>query len=89
MIYGVRSSGNIAECALRRTAQLSREEFPRVCDVILFDTYMDDCISGGNSPEEMYSVSDNMMVSLAKGGFTLKGFTFSGEHPPEHLSKFG
>ena len=27
-IYGIRSSGNLAECALRRTAELTKSEYP-------------------------------------------------------------
>ena len=45
-IYGVRPSGNIAECGLRRTAELSREVYPKAYGVITYDTYVDDMLSG-------------------------------------------
>ena len=34
LIYGVRSSGNLTECALRRTAELCKDEYPRDFHVI-------------------------------------------------------
>ena len=52
--------------------------FPRVCDVILHDTCMDDCISGETSLDLMLSFADEMTTSVAKIGFTFKGFTCSG-----------
>ena len=86
LIYGVRPSGNLAECGLRRTAEISREEFPEAFDIITNDTYVDDCVSGTEGPQRTLKVTDDLQIVLAKGGFTLKGFVISGEDPPEHLS---
>ena len=88
-IYGVRPSGNQAECAIRRTAELSGEEFPDARDAICDDTYVDDCMSGTESKKDTLRVTDEIQVALAKGGFTLKGFSMSGEDPPKHLSADG
>ena len=46
LIYGVRSSGNLAEYGLRLTAEICKSECPEAYDVITYDTYMDDCLSG-------------------------------------------
>ena len=89
LIYGVRSSGNQAECALRRAAELSRDDYPDVCDVINNDTYVDDCLSGTMSSDETNRVTDEMQHCLAKVGFTLKGFSISGASPPSHVSSNG
>ena len=86
LIYGVRSSGNLAECGLRRTAELSKDEFPKAYDVIMHDTYVDDCMSGSESHERTLQVTDELQMILSKGGFTLKGFVMSGEDPPKILS---
>ena len=51
-IYGVVSSGNVAECALRKVAELTRSEFPKAYDTIMNDLYVDDCISGDVSLTE-------------------------------------
>ena len=81
-IYGVRPSGNIAECGLRRTAELSREAY----DVITYDMYVDDMLSGTGGLDRTFAVTDELQATLAKGGFTLKGFAISGEGLPETLS---
>ena len=86
LIYGVRSSGNQAECGLRRTAELSRDMYPDVYDVITNDTYVDDCLSGTTSSRETERVTDEMQHALAKGGFTLKGFMMTGVSPPSNMS---
>ena len=68
LIYGVRPSGNLAVCGLRRTAELCRNEFPDVYDVIIHDTYMDGCLSGSDSYEETLRITDELHVALKKGG---------------------
>ena len=84
-IYGIRSSGNLAECALRRTAELTKSEYPLAHDVIVNDVYVDDCLSGSNTENER-SKTVEFPLAIAKGGFKLKGFTFSGMHPPENVA---
>ena len=86
LIYGVRPSGNLAQCALRRTAELCAEKFPCALDPILKDTYMDDCISGSESPEASRMAMDHIQCTTNVGGFDTKGFVYSGEDPPEALS---
>ena len=86
LIYGVRPSGNLAQCALRRTAELCAEEFPRALNPILKDTYMDDCISGTEGPESSRLTMDEIQCAVTKGGFSVKGFVVSGEDPPAALS---
>ena len=46
LIYGVKSSGNQAEYALRATADLFKDEYPIQNRMIREDTYVDDCPSG-------------------------------------------
>ena len=50
---------------------------------------MDDCISGNDTFEERDAATDQVKLSLGEGGFTLKGFTFSGEDPDITLSADG
>ena len=49
LIYGVRSSGNQAETGLRKTADISKNEYPEVCEIIHKDIYVDDCLSGSST----------------------------------------
>ena len=89
LIYGVRPSGNLAECALRRTVELTKEEFPLAYRPITFDTYMDDCASGTENEESSRRVMDQIQLSGAKGGFSFKGCSFSGSLPPANMSQDG
>ena len=89
LIYGVKSSGNQAERALRLTAEHYKEEYKEVNDIIKNDTYVDDCLSGQVSTEESFQRADELELVLMHGGFRLKGFTFSGFDPPKVLSEDG
>ena len=87
LIYGVKTSGNQAERALRETATFCMNEYPKQYQVIQDDIYVDDCLSGGASYEVTKTITDDLQIVLSKGGFRLKGITFSGFAPPPHLSK--
>ena len=85
-IYGVRSSGNVAECAVRKTAELTKELYPKAYDVMMDQLYVDDCMSGANSEKERSSKAEELTGALGMGGFKLKGFTFSGFDPPPNIA---
>ena len=97
LIYGVRTSGNQAERALRETTKIFAEEYPRQNEVIQKHTYVDDCASGETafnekgeickeaSYKKCRKVTDDLQIVLNKGNFKLKGVVFSGMEPPEHL----
>ena len=87
LIYGVKSSGNQAEHALRLTASLSKNEFQEANNMIQNDVYVDDCMSGENSIELCHKRADEINLVLTRGGFSLKGFTFSKSDPPQELSQ--
>ena len=89
LIYGVRPSGALAERGLRLTAEKMGHLYPRAAEVINNDVYVDDCASGEMTVEERSSTNNVVRGVLGKGGFDLKGFTFSGSDPPAHLSKDG
>ena len=88
-MYGTRSSGNVAESAIRKVAEINKEKFPKAYEVITKDFYVDDCLSGAESVEAAHQLADQITSSIAPGGFLLKGFIFSGQDPPEHLTKNG
>ena len=89
LIYGVRSSGNQAEFGLRKVAQISQKEFPKVNEIINKDVYVDDCITGEDTREAAHHRADELELVLNRGGFRLKGVTFSGENPPDNLTDDG
>lgn len=89
LTFGLKPSGNQAQRAIRMAADLQKSDFPRESEVIHNDTYVDDTISGENSETERDLVTDGLIIVLDNAGFPLKGFTFSGFDPPEHLTKNG
>ena len=89
LICGVKSSGNQAERALRETVKLSQVEYPKVNEIVKNDIYVDNCISGEQSEREALKRADELEVVLNRGGFVLKGITFSNQDPPESLSNDG
>ena len=89
LIYGVKSSGNQAECGLRLTAELSKAKYPKANEIVQNDIYVDDCMSGEPTQELLFQRADELALVLRKGGFGLKGFTFSGRDPPADLSEDG
>jgi len=93
LIYGVKSSGNQAERGLRETVCLFADKYPEVYSIVSKDVskdvYVDDCISGCSTHSQSLMVADQLKVVVNHGGFALKGFTFSGQHPQQSLSTNG
>ena len=89
LIYGVKSSGNQAERALRLTADNYKSQYQQVNEIIKNDVYVDDCLSGQNTTDDSFERADELDIVLMHGGFQLKGFTFSGFDPPKSLSEDG
>ena len=89
LIYGVRSSGNQAQCALRKTANLMETKYSRAAEIINTDTYVDDTISGEKDPATLNKSIRELKALVKSGGFDFKGITQSGEDPPSHLSEDG
>ena len=87
IIYGVRSSGNQAQCAVRKIAEMFAEQFPEVLKIINKQTFMDDCMGGEDSQESSEATQVNLEYVLRMGGFQLKGFSVSGEDPPKDLAR--
>ena len=85
-IYGVTPSGNQAERAMRETANMQKDAYPRQAEVVNDDFYVDDCVSGEESYEVAKQVTDDLSHVIGKVGFLFKGVTFSGYDPPENLS---
>ena len=71
---------------MRDSAKLSENEYPEICDMIHKDFYVDDCLYGSNSLDQAYQKADELTTVLSRGGFQVKGFTFSNHKPVEKLS---
>ena len=89
LIYGVKSSGNQAERGLRMTSTLFKDEYPQVHQIVTKDIYVDDCLTGESTKPLLYQRADKLSLVLLRGGFSLKGFTYSGAKPLKQLSDDG
>ena len=89
LIYGVRSSGNQAEYALRKIADISKEEFPEANEIVQEDIYVDDRLTGESTRQITHRRADELEIMVNRGSFELKGIAFSGEEPPQTLSDDG
>ena len=89
IIYGNKSSGNQAECAIRKTAIQQQETFPKAADSVIHDAYMDDIATGVDAGGDVVQFMSNLVELLGGGGFGSKGFTVSGSPPPPELSADG
>ena len=89
IIYGVRSSGNQAERALRLTADTYETEFPMAHGIIHNDIYVDDCLSGEATEEARDEATDQLQQCLSMASFSLKAITYSGHDPDPKVSADG
>ena len=89
LIYGVKSSGNQAERGIRMTSAMLKNDYPKVHQIVTKDIYVDDCLTGESSTHDLHQRADELSLVLMKGGFNLKGFTFSGAKPLKQLSDDG
>ena len=89
IIYGVKCSGNQAERALRLVVEELRDKYPAAYEIVMRDVYVDDCVSGEDTAEGRDNATNQLSSCLPHAGMTLKGFTFSGQHPSKDLSEDG
>ena len=79
--FGDKPAGAIAALALKKTAELSAEEFPVAAATIVKNAYVDDILGSFNSGEEADRITEEIDTVLAKGSFHIKNWTkSSSEH---------
>ena len=78
--FGDRPSGGIAIAALRKTAKISREQYPEAAQVLLNNVYMDDIIDSFSTHAQTLRVSEDIDNILKSGNFNVKGWVlYNGE----------
>ena len=55
-------------------------------EIVQNDIYLDDCLSGEENVKKVLKRADDLELVLNRGGFTLKGITFTEGDPPSALS---
>ena len=73
--FGLTSSSYLATKCLQSLACQNRFSFPHASDVIFYDFYMDDLISGADSVEQARELGSSVRAILAQAGFPLRKFT--------------
>ena len=76
---GDRPASAIAQTALRETALEANEEFQEASNIIVQNSYMDDIPGSVESEEDGQRIMIDISSILEKKGFTIKGWTFSGQ----------
>ena len=76
---GDRPSGTKAIATLRKTAEMSKDEFPRSSETILNNSYMDNIPESAGSVEEAQKITSEIDKILNRGGFKIKGWIMSGQ----------
>ena len=85
--FGDKPSGVIATVALRKTAEMGKDQFPESSQVILNNTYMDDIIESVDDRKKAKQITDDIEKLLNKGGFKLKEWTYSEDLSSKHEPK--
>ena len=84
---GDRPAAAIAQTALRKTAEESYKHYPEASKIILQNSYMHDIPASVKSEEERLKVTSEAEEILAKKGFKIKGWVFSGQQKSSDASK--
>ena len=89
LIYGVGSVAAQSEAGIHKLCTLIEENFPEVAKLLRKRRYVDDIAKSFKSKEDRAKMADDLDRSLAKVSMTIKGYTNSGELPPENCTKDG
>lgn len=76
--FGDRPSGTIAMLALKHTAEMARNVYPNVADMIVKNSYVDDILYSTDKKSETSNLVRNAEELLSKGGFKIKHWIMSG-----------
>ena len=75
--FGVKPSGTIATVALRKTAEMVKENYPKASELLINNTCMDDIINSVDNVETAKKVTNEMETILSNGNFKIKEWIYS------------
>ena len=55
---------------LRLTAEKTKHLYPRASEIVMKDLYVDHCLSGESTREDVQYTTHQLQLVLEKGGFT-------------------
>ena len=74
---GDRPSGSIACAALRKTAEMEKNNFPCEAEIIQKSSFIDDIIDSADCVENVNKITKNISGILSKAGFHIKEWVIS------------
>ncbi|XP_062602451.1 uncharacterized protein LOC134264167 [Saccostrea cucullata] len=77
--FGDKPSGAISTMALRMTAEMNREEYPKAAEFVIKNSYVDDLLTSVNTVCEAKEIILNTERLLSCGGFHVKHWIVSGD----------
>ena len=75
--FGDNPSGTIATIALRKTAEMGQDKYPKAAQVIKENTYMDDIIESVSDKEKAKKLAKDIENLLEEGSFKMKEWIFT------------
>ena len=92
LIYGVKSAGNQTGIGFQRLSEYCKEihpEYTAGAEVLEKSVYVDDGLDSSCTEEERELKIEGVRFTLGLGQMNVKGFTRSGQNPPEELTTNG
>ena len=74
LTFGDKPAPAMAQIALRKTAQLNKEEYSQAAEVLTNNVYMDDICESVDTVKEAKRLTKEMDEVLKTGGFSVKGW---------------
>ena len=69
--FGDKPSATIVTVALRKTAQMGEELYPKAAKIVMENTYMDDIIDNVSDKRKALSTTRDIERLISKGGFKI------------------
>ena len=93
LIYGVRPVGNCLIAGFKKLADYVLEHHPEQAaagvEALLNSIYVDDVAHADETAERNKATAESLDFVLSMGSMEVKGYTFSGQPPPEELTADG
>ena len=87
--FGVSSSSFIANMCVKQNALDFAMEYPNAAKVMNESFYVDDCLTGSDTPEGAIKLHHELMALFDKGGFLLRKCTLSISNPESYTKTLG
>lgn len=84
--FGDKPSGTIATVAMRKTAELSKENYPQAANTVISNSYMDDIVDSVHSDAQAKQLTNEIEAVLVKGGFKIKGWFYSNDKTANEMA---